>query len=278
MAESRKKYFVFDEQTERLAKLAANAQTTDELARLCQRMYLADYIHLENMDLWLAKHALTAVFRMLKQYPALRRQIHYFGTMKGFVSRKDELFAFLYPNSDAECRWQIKEMTDEIAREEKRVFKEHGLAFAFYTGYGECQFCGIILDEDDFDEKEIVESLAKDEKLGFSPKGCGTMRSVVDHELGHLLDFWLGISNLGEFSSKMRTLSERYIERNLSAYAVQGGVNYYEVVAEGIAEYRNNPRPREIAQFVGYLLEKQYKWKLKEIEAESQGFNLFWGK
>ena len=127
-------------------------------------------------------------------------------------------------------------------------------------------------------EKEIVEVLQRDERSGFSPKGCGTMRAVVDHELGHLLDFWLGISNLGEFSSKMKKLDERYIERNLSGYAVQGGVNYYEVVAEGIAEYRNNPHPRELAQFIGYLLEKQYKWKMKEIQLQGQDFNLHWGK
>lgn len=278
MAESRKKYFILDEQTERLAKLAATAQNTGDLAKLCQRMYLADYIHLDNIDLWLAKHALTAVFRMLKQYPALRRQIHYFGTLKGFAARKDELFAFLYPDSDANARRQIKELTDNIVKEKKQTFRNGGLAVAFYTAYGEYQFCGIILDEDDFDEREIVETLEYDERIGFSPKGCGTMRSVVDHELGHLLDFWLGISNLGEFSSKMKTMDEKYIGRNLSKYAVQGGVNYYEVVAEGIAEYRNNPQPREIARFVGSLLEKQYKWKLKEIQLQGQDFNLYWGK
>lgn len=263
---NRKKFFVYDDYTEKLARLAANATNCDELALICQRMYIADYINLENMDLWLAKHALTAVYRVLRQYPALRRRMNYFGTLKGFATRKDELFAFLYPNSESYIREAIKEMTDETAAKTEEAFKNCGWAMAFSSSYSGHHFSGIMLDEDDFDERAITEELEYCEQTGFHPIGCSNVKSVVEHELGHIMDYWLDISESLEFQKKIKTVDEAYIGKNLSQYCVDTGtVNYYEVVAEGFAELRNNPKPRGIARFVGHMIDKEYQRMLKFI-------------
>lgn len=263
---NRKKFFVYDDYTEKLARLAANATTNEELAKLCQRMYIADYINLENMDIWLAKHALTAVYRVLKQYPALRRRINYFGTLRGFEARKDDLFAFLYPDSDSYARDVIKKMTDKTVKHTRESFEDCGWALAFTSNYNGCHFSGIMLDENDFDEKAIMEDMEYCERSGFHPIGCSNIKSVVEHELGHILDYWLGISDSLEFQKKIKTVDEEYIGKNLSRYCVdEGTVNYHEVVAEGFAEMRNNPKPRGVARFVGHMIDKEYQRMLKFI-------------
>lgn len=275
--ESRKKFFVYDEYTMRLAKIAANATTNEELAKVCQRMYVADYINLDNLDLWLAKHALTAVFRILKEFPALRREIHYFGTLQGFISKKDALFAFMNPNSDAEVRGIIKELTDQTAQETKYSFDNGGIALAFFASVGDYSFSGIILDESDFDEKDILQSLEYSVSCGYSPKGCGTVKAVVEHEIGHLLDYWLGISNQPELDTLLRRLGPAYVEKNLSSYASNGGrINYAETVAEGFSEFRNSKAPRRIASFIGELINKRYQLKLQDIQRGIKRKKLNW--
>lgn len=275
--ESRKKFFVCDENTMRLARMAASATTSEELAKICQRMYIADYINLDGLDLWLSKHALTAVYRVLKEFPALRREINYFGTLRGFVSRKDDLFAFLNPDSDRETRQVIKELTDDTARETKYLFANGGIALAYFASYGSYRFSGIILDESDFDEKNIINDLEFSVSCGYSPKGCGTVKAVIEHEIGHLLDYWLDISNQQELESLMRRLGPAYVQNHLSSYCVTDGViNYAEVVAEGFSEYRNNKQPRKLATYIGDLVNRRYKIKLSEIQRGISGGKLNW--
>ena len=262
----RKKYFINDDYTANLAKLAAAATSNEELAKLCQRMYLADYINLEGMDLWLAKHALTAVFRVLRQYPALRRRIHYFGTLRGFAQRKDDLFAFLYPQSTGNDRRQVKEMTDQTVKGAQKSFEGLTLAIAFCTTYGDMVFSGILLNEHQFDEQEVVYDLLYDVAIGHSPIGCSTVRAIVDHELGHLLDFWLDISDYSAFLETIRPLGAEYVGKNLSRYCANNGqIHYAEVLAEGFAEYRHNPNPRPIAKFVGRMVDQEYQKMLKRL-------------
>lgn len=256
----RKKTFVYDEYTANLGKLAANAGTTLELSRLCQRMYIADYINLEGIDLWLAKNALTAVFQVLKDYPKLRRRINYFGTLSGLKARKDDLIDFLYPNADRDNLEFLKEASDETAEQAAESFQENGLAIAFFSQIGNEYFGGIIIDETDFNRRSILTNLAHDESVGFSPRGCHSFRSVITHELGHVLDFWLKISENRRFKSKIKTLSSSYIQSNLSEYSSSNGQVYpAEVIAEGFAEYRCSNSPRELASFVGQLIDEEYK-------------------
>jgi len=258
----RKKYFLCDEYTKNLAKIAAKATTNEELAKLCQRMYIADYINLENLDLWLSKNALTTAFQVLKKYPALRSRLNYFGTLKGFASSKDKLFAFLHPKCGWLTRRYARQMTDSIVSSAEASFQNGGLAMAFFSNCGQYAFSGIILDEDDFDEQKVLEDIRYSSECGYSPMGCVSTRSIVDHELGHLLDYWLDLSNSLEFRSTIDAYSADYIGENLSRYCVEGGVvNYAEVLAEGFSEYRNHGAPRPIAKFIGELIDKTYQMK-----------------
>lgn len=265
--DDRKKYFVLDEQTKQYARIASNAKTTLELSKACQRMYIADYINLEGVDLRLAKYSLTAVYRILKDYPALKSQINYFGNLKGFVTQKDKLFAFLNKDADDYVKNEMKKLTDQTAMNAKNSLVGPGLALAFLTAVGNYRFSGVIIDETDFDEQKILEDLKYSEKAGHNPKNCCSVKSVVDHELGHLLDYWLDLRTNPEIIEPLRQAGPFYVQKNLSLYSVQNGyIDYAEAIAEGFSEARNNPKPRRLAQIIKATIDKSYQRKLIEIE------------
>ena len=105
--------------------------------------------------------------------------------------------------------------------------------------------------------------LVRDVKNKFHPVGCDTVKSVIDHELGHQLDDLLGIKSLKEIQAIFDGLSPAEITEKLSRYAWQNGNanRYSEFIAEAWAEYKNNPKPREIARKVGKIIEKEYRRK-----------------
>ncbi len=265
--DDRKKYFVLNEQVLQYAKKATAATSTNELAKICQRMYIADYINLEGIDLYLAKHALTAVYRVLKQYPALRGEIHYFGTLRGFAEKKDALYEFLYKDVPLDLKQGVKRESDKLVSDIKYTLDNAGLAVAFLIPADKYRFSGIIIDENDFDHKSILLNLEEAVRQGFNPVGCSTVKSVVDHELGHLLDYWLNVSNDADFKSNFDKAGPFYIEKHLSQYPVcSGRTNYAEALAEGFAEAQNNSSPRKIACYVKRKIDEAYAQKIIELD------------
>lgn len=94
----------------------------------------------------------------------------------------------------------------------------------------------------------------------FHPVGCDTVKSVMDHEVGHQLDYLLDLS-------KDQTVVKMWKDwgrdkTTLSGYA---GENIAEFIAEAWAEYLNNPSPRPVAKQLGEFIEKVYDQRFKEI-------------
>ena len=124
----------------------------------------------------------------------------------------------------------------------------------------------------------------------FYPIGCITIKSTFDHEFGHLLDTILDIRN----DERIHDLFAPYIKNpalltdDLSEYAwnnartnyildlyntnnykslsdIPNFTNLYlEFIAEGWAEYCNNPNPRKIAKSIGDIIEQTYKIRFNE--------------
>lgn len=110
---------------------------------------------------------------------------------------------------------------------------------------------GIVLSDDieKFDLKKSVE-------LGWHPIGCDTVKSVVDHELGHRIDDALGATSKRQIEQIFK--SSKDLSKDLSLYAAQAAKGsgdfssvYREAFAEAYAEYKNNPNPRPIAKKIG---------------------------
>ena len=111
------------------------------------------------------------------------------------------------------------------------------------------------------DAKKFAQVLTKDVGSKFHPVGCDSIRSVLDHEIGHQLDNLLGIRDIQTIKELFDSRTHTELSDALSRYAWdnKNRNRYAEMIAEAWAEYCNNPNPREIAVTVGKTIESEYQ-------------------
>lgn len=251
---------IYNSSVEIIAQEARVAKTNESLADICLKLNVADVIYLGKVDLWLAKQALSAVYRTLKKYPALRAKMNYFGTLNGFMNNKEHTFLKVNSNCSFILLNMVKKTTDDIAIQCRSAFEKNGLAIAFVTSAPPYLFSGIIINGKSLHQQTIINNIEFGERFGHSPKGCKSVKSVVEHEVGHILDFMLNISNSREYKKFIKQFDVGKIGTDLSKYCVTGNIiSDREVVAEAYSEYCNNPRPRLIASTIGSMFDKKYK-------------------
>jgi hypothetical protein len=89
----------------------------------------------------------------------------------------------------------------------------------------------------------LAENLEREVADKWRPAGCGSVKAIVDHEMGHEIHKLLDAHNDNEILSLYNDLkSSGKIKEMLSEYA---GKNPREFIAEAWSEYQNNPKPRE---------------------------------
>ena len=101
------------------------------------------------------------------------------------------------------------------------------------------------------------------EKRRWNPLGSNSPRSILDHEIGHQLDDLLGIRDKEIIQDLFDSRTFDQITEDLSEYAWNNNApdRYAELIAEGWAEYMNNPKPREVARVIGETIEAEYEAK-----------------
>lgn len=111
------------------------------------------------------------------------------------------------------------------------------------------------------DSVTFAQNIADSVKVKWHPQGCDTIESVFDHEFGHQLDYLLDIRSDEDIQKawqafKNLTPSDR--RNTLSEYAYSDN-KIAEFIAEGYAEYKNNPMPRKWAKIIGDWIESKVK-------------------
>lgn len=101
---------------------------------------------------------------------------------------------------------------------------------------------------------ELVSAVQRTVRTKWHPVGCDTIKSIYDHEVGHLLDYAFDLRNNTEIKALWGAYTKAQIKDELSEY---GSKNIAEFIAEAYTEYLNNPNPRTIAQKVGEIIEKK---------------------
>ena len=101
------------------------------------------------------------------------------------------------------------------------------------------------------------------EERQWNPVGSNSPRSVLDHEIGHQLDDLLGIRDKENIQDLFDSRTREQIKADLSEYSWnnKNPNRYSELIAEGWAEYMNNPEPREVARVIGETIEAEYNAK-----------------
>lgn len=131
------------------------------------------------------------------------------------------------------------------------------------------QFKGVTVNKVFGKDSEIFkEALLNNVESKFHPVGCETIRSVLDHEIGHQLDDLLNISSIDEVKELYDSRTKMEITEQLSEYSWNNSNSdrYSEFIAEAWSEYCNNAKPRFIAKTVGEIIERVYdEWKKKSL-------------
>lgn len=116
--------------------------------------------------------------------------------------------------------------------------------------------------------EEVMQSGARQVERQWHPVGCSTVKATFDHEFGHQLDDWLGVSEQKNIQDLFNNRTASELTNDLSEYAWNNGnrSRYSEMIAEAWSEYCNNPAPRPIAVEVGETIERLYvEWARKNF-------------
>ena len=151
----------------------------------------------------------------------------------------------------------MKERPDLL---ENDVFKFRGMenSKTCYAVYGRGR--GIV--STNFFKRNLNERYQEDCNNKWHPTGVpmshdgAGAQSVITHELGHALDFMMGISSTQAMRDLWRKHHNKDMQEVLSLYA---DTKIEEMIAEGFAEYMMSPSPREVARIIGNCIESSYR-------------------
>jgi len=214
-----------------------------------------------KMDLSAANEINRSLYEHMRDFPELAGKISFVGSAQSLnrlfhAARYDYYLAYtkkVYPHLTHD------EARAVALRRNKKIKVSGEYAFAREPHSIE-EFKG--LDGVGFNEKwstkkglaKFQGSLDRDVDIRWHPPGTNSVKSVMDHELGHQLDFILRLEHRPDVDVIYKKWNKD--ETRLSRYAK---TNKKEFIAEAWAEYRGTSKPREIAKELGELIEKIYK-------------------
>uniref|UniRef100_UPI0026047AC8 hypothetical protein n=1 Tax=uncultured Muribaculum sp. TaxID=1918613 RepID=UPI0026047AC8 len=205
---------------------------------------------------------IQSIFRSVERHfqcwPELKKVTLFVGTIRGRIemltaAKLAELKATHAGLPDSYLEKWAKEYARKIATcrncyaYSHRAAKEYGLSgICFNTTWA---------------GDKIDTSLANDVKSKWHPPGCGTLKAVFDHELGHEIDRLLGLRSHADFLKMYREETAKGKQHIVDSLSTYGHKNEAEFIAEAWSEYLNNETPRPIAVAVGNLVKRLYDEK-----------------
>jgi len=259
-------------------------KTTKEAEQIARELNLADHVAHGKLHVSVANTINREVYDIQQRFPSVREGFRFIGSIQeqckygieeGVKNLERENKAAL----DTLSPEQLKQWRAEAKKRIRKVYdatvpgNAYAVARPDFDTYpdGLRKMAGIGVNEKYAKASKIAETetkIAQGVLINWNPVGCDTMKSIVDHEIGHVIDFHLQIVAarrgkgfvdpvIRDFA-KGKTVAD--FEANICRYA---GTDNHEILAEAWAEYENNPEPREYAKFIGdrmvQLLEERNK-------------------
>jgi hypothetical protein len=253
------------------------AKTIKEAEEYARKLGIKE-VNYTGMDIKVANSFNEALTESLKKFPEFKDVIKYLGDAEthakllrpAYEAYLDEFYHMVYKdNKDYNGRYvsdeEIRKRSITEANEKVSIITDPstrgGAAFKKYAQFKDVNGISFNVAYTK-SAKELTNNMLEDLREGYAPKGCGTIKSLFDHEFGHVIDYILGFEyDDQEFTKIFRKYDMKQKKSGLSEYA---STDKKEFIAEAWAEYCNNPKPREIAEEVGKYIEKRYKeWKQK---------------
>lgn len=173
-----------------------------------------------------------------------------------------------YPN---ENKKELKIQAEKLANKEmkKHNIEQDTLARSFSPPLGDYlyNFRGVTINKSyGKNSVDLIELLEQCVHYKYYPIKCDTIRYILDHEVGHQLDVMLSISEQKNIQKLFDSMDNETITNELSQYSWdnRNKKRYAEFIAEGWAEYCNNPKPRKVAKEIGQTVERRYAEWIKQ--------------
>lgn len=243
-----------------------DAKTIGEAEQIVKDFNLADRVDYKGIDVAVANDWNKALYETVSRFPELRKNFKFVGTTQArnnyyVSSRLDEYVEKLKkinPGFDnkALIEYAKKRLRKSIGKVKSSIYAQ-SMAYEDLTGVTVNKAWGSKL-------IKLKEALKRDVEIKFHPVGCESIKSVIDHEIGHQLDDLLNISMEGNIQKLYNKYSKEELTEKLSRYSWDNNNSkkIREFVAEGWAEFNNNPEPREVAKEIGETILRRYEeWK-----------------
>lgn len=228
--------------------------TTSKATAWAMRNDLADFADYAGVHVSVANAWNRSLFEHLREFPMLRAIQKYTGTAQGQYARFVAMRRAEYANRLIALGYKADEAGRLAAQ---RVRSKRVDPHEYAHSWMQPEVSGIAVNAKwGKDPAAFEASLAGDVSRKFHPIGCSTVRSVVDHELGHQLDALLGLRTDPEVVRLYDQARGRNIDDEVSRYA---GKNIAEFIAEGWSEAKNNPSPRPVAARLAEIIRARYR-------------------
>ncbi len=232
--------------------------TARAAAEWAVRNNLADYADYNGVKPEVANEWNRSLFDHLSEFPELRAQQKFVGTGQAQIARWREIEIQRYFERLKAANPGVDEtlLQDHAERRVKQI-KMSGTTWAH--SWGQEEVSGIAVNKKwGADVEAFKKSIEVSVNSGFHPPGCDTIRSVVDHELGHQLDDLLGLHIDAAATAIYNEAKAKGIGKEVSRYAEK---NIKEFISECWSESINNPEPREYARRIAELVRARYAAK-----------------
>lgn len=199
-----------------------------------------------------------SLFEHLQQFPALRPQQRFVGTAQAqhTLWREESIAKYI---DQLRARRPGTDETTLRAWAERMVKPMRMKPQTWAHSWSQPSVSGIAVNRKwGADLAGLQRSLAASVQTKFHPPGCDTIRSIVDHELGHQLDDLLGLRNDADILRAQADAQAQGMKDAVSGYAAK---NTAEFIAECWAESLNNPQPRAMALRVAAIIKARYAAK-----------------
>ena len=255
------------------AKKFVPAKTIKEAEKFAQDNGLARVAKFGKLDVSIANEMNQSMLESIERMPALKGRMSFIGSIQEnnkIFSKETYLYNFdfyrkKYPTWDessiielAKERTKKKRAGGEYAFARNQVPDKNGWR-KFYKDTN-----GIAFNEkwgSTSSIQKFKDTVAKDVKSKWHPEGTEPLRSVMDHEIGHQIDYMLKLSKNPEIVS-LYTQYKPQMGEYLSRY---GAKNVAEFIAESWTEYINNPTPRPLAKQIGDIINAEYAKQFKDF-------------
>lgn len=236
------------------------ARTKVEAEQWVLKGNYAQSVDFGKMDIRVINEVNEALFEQVRDFPELGKNLEFVGSAQVLNRKVYESalnftkFSILkkYPElTDSEAERWAKKYTKRTKTGGEWAFARKKSSHESMRGLSGVAFNEKFASARGYDD--LAYGLERSLEGNFHPVGTDTIKSIMDHELGHQLDYLLNLRKDSEIIALHKEWGGDPLM--LSYYA---RTNLAEFIAEAWAEYRNNPSPRDIAKRLGEIIYDRY--------------------